>query len=67
MLQGLDRSAILVYNEYIKSKEVTTMKNLKYRFEDLMMSDLMEKAMLVMAHGALIAGVICLVKLLVKG
>jgi len=43
------------------------MKNLKYRFEDLMMSDLMEKTMLVMAHGALIAGVIRLAMLLVKG
>lgn len=56
-----------MYNKYIKSKEVTTMKNLKYRFEDLMMSDLMEKTMLVMAHGALIAGVIRLAMLLVKG
>ena len=26
MLQGLDRSAWLVYNKYIKSKEDTTMK-----------------------------------------
>lgn len=43
------------------------MKNLKYRFEDLMMSDLMEKVMLGMAHGALIAGVIRLAMLLVKG
>jgi uncharacterized membrane protein HdeD (DUF308 family) len=33
----------------------------KYWFEDLMMSDLMEKGMLIMAHVALIAGVICLI------
>jgi hypothetical protein len=39
----------------------------KYWFEDMMMSDLMEKVMLIVAHGALIAGVIRLVVLLVKG
>ena len=33
----------------------------KYWFEDLMMSDLMEKAMLIIAHGALVASVICLI------
>jgi len=49
----------MCYNKYIKSKEDKTMK--KYWFEDLMMSDLMEKGMLVMAHVALVAGVICLI------
>lgn len=43
------------------------MKNLKDRFEDLLMSDLMEKIMLVMAHVALVACVIQLAMLLVKG
>jgi len=38
----------------------------KYWFEDLMMSDLMEKVMLIMAHVALVAGVICLILKLVE-
>ena len=57
--KSLDKSAWRVYNKYIKSKEGTAMK--KYWFEDLMMSDLMEKVMLTLAHGALITGVIYLV------
>ena len=49
----------MCYNKFIKSKEEAAMK--KYWFEDLMMSDLMEKGMLVLAHVALVAGVICLI------
>lgn len=33
----------------------------KYWFEDLMMSDLIEKGMLIAAHVALVTSVICLI------